>query len=64
MIRLTKSKAVGTGLLAFTGNAMAAVPTDVTEALNTARVDGVTIAGTVLGVIIAIAVFRYIRRAL
>lgn len=60
----TKALAVGTGALALSGNALAAVPTDVTDALATAKADGTTIAGTVLGVIIAIAVFRYIRKAL
>ena len=44
--------------------AMAAVPADVTTALETAQTDGVTVAGLVLGVIIAIAAFKYIRRAL
>lgn len=43
---------------------MAAVPEGVTTALTDAKTDGVTIAGLVLGVIIAIAAFKYIRRAL
>ncbi|QXP85486.1 major capsid protein [Methylococcus sp. Mc7] len=59
-----KAAAAGTGALALSGNALAAVPTDVTDALTAAKADGTTIAGTVLGVIIAIAVFRYIRKAL
>lgn len=42
----------------------AAVPAGVTTALETASTDGVTIAGVVLGVIVAIAAFKYIRRAL
>ncbi|MFG8300109.1 major capsid protein [Pseudomonas aeruginosa] len=50
------------GLLA--GQAMAAVPAEVTSALNDAKADGVAIGGVVLGVIIAIAAFKYIRRAL
>ncbi|RTA85455.1 hypothetical protein EJ591_22855 [Pseudomonas aeruginosa] len=50
------------GLLA--GQAMAEVPAAATTALNEAKADGVAIGGTVLGVIIAIAAFKYIRRAL
>lgn len=50
------------GLLA--GQAMAEVPAEVTSALTQAKADGVAIGGVVLGVIIAIAAFKYIRRAL
>ncbi|HHG4399036.1 TPA: major capsid protein [Pseudomonas aeruginosa] len=50
------------GLLA--GQAMAEVPAAATTALTDAQNDGVAIGGTVLGVIISIAVFKYIRRAL
>lgn len=50
------------GLLA--GQAMAEVPAEVTSSLNAAKVDGVAVGGVVLGVIIAIAAFKYIRRAL
>ncbi|HBO2691751.1 TPA: phage coat protein [Pseudomonas aeruginosa] len=50
------------GLLA--GQAMAEVPAAATTALTDAQRDGVAIGGTVLGVIISIAVFKYIRRAL
>lgn len=50
------------GLLA--GQAMAEVPAEATSALNTAKADGVAIGGVVLSVIIAIAAFKYIRRAL
>lgn len=46
------------------GQAMAAVPTEVTAALDTAKADGVTVAGIVLVVIIAIAAFKFIRKAL
>lgn len=51
-------------LAATTGSAFAEVPTEVTTALDGAKADGVTIAGVVLTVIIAIAAFKYIRRAL
>ncbi|WP_075122788.1 major capsid protein [Pseudomonas aeruginosa] len=50
------------GLLA--GQAMAEVPAEVTSSLNVAKADGVAVGGVVLGVIIAIAAFKYIRRAL
>ncbi|EMT5005238.1 hypothetical protein WMQ87_006327 [Pseudomonas aeruginosa] len=50
------------GLLA--GQAMAEVPAAATTALTEAQADGVAVGGTVLGVIIAIAAFKYIRRAL
>jgi hypothetical protein len=51
-------------LTASVSSAFAAVPGDVTTALADAKSDGVNIAGTVLGVIIAIAAFKYIRKAL
>lgn len=53
---------VGSSL--FAGAALAAVPTEVTTALTDAKTDGVTVAGIVLTVVIAIAAFKYIRRAL
>lgn len=46
------------------GSAFAALPTEVTDALDTAKTDGVAMAGIVLAVIIAIAAFKFIRRAL
>lgn len=46
------------------GQAMAAVPAAVTTALEDAKTDGVTVAGVVLVVIIAIAAFKFIRKAL
>lgn len=55
---------VGTGLAVAGGNAMAAVPTEVSTALSDAKADGVTVAGLVLVVIIAIAAFKFIQRAL
>lgn len=50
--------------LGFVSSVFAAVPAGVTTALDTASTDGVTIAGSVLAVIVAIAAFKYIRRAL
>lgn len=45
------------------GSAMAAVPTDVTTALGDAKTDSLTVAGLALVVIIAIAAFKYMRKA-
>ena len=60
-------RAVG-GAVAVTAisaqQAFAAVPAEVTTALSDAKADGVTVAGVVLVVIIAIAAFKFIRKAL
>lgn len=55
---------LGSALTLAAGNAMAAVPTEVTTALTDAKADGLTVAGIVLGIIIAIAAFKFIRKAL
>lgn len=55
--------AAAVGLLSVQ-QAQAALPTGVTDALDAAKTDGVEVAGIVLGVIIAIAAFKFIRRAL
>jgi len=54
---------VAAGLLT-TQQAFAALPADVTTSLGDAKTDGLTVAGVVLGIIIAIAAFKFIRRAL
>lgn len=46
------------------GTAYAEVPAAVTTALTDAKADGVEVAGLVLVVIIAIAAFKYVRKAL
>lgn len=46
------------------GQVFAAVPAEVTTALGDAKADGLTVAGLVLVIIIAIAAFKFIRRAL
>lgn len=56
--------ATGAGLMVAAGNSMAALPTEVTTALDGAKTDGVQAAGLVLVVIIAIAAFKFIRKAL
>lgn len=62
-LRRSLGASAAVGLLAVQ-QAQAALPTGVTDALDTAQVDGTTLAGLVLAVIIAIAAFKYIRRAL
>lgn len=42
----------------------AAVPTTVTDALAAAETDSTTVAALVIGIIVAIAAFRYMRRAI
>lgn len=51
-------------LVLAAGSAHAALPEGVKSALDQAQTDGVEVGGMVLGVIIAIAAFKYIRRAL
>ncbi len=47
-----------------TGSAFAAVPTEVTTALSDATGDAATIGAGVLVLIVGIAAFKYMRRAL
>lgn len=56
--------AAGSGALMFAGQAYAAVPAEVTTALEDAKTDAMTVGGLVLVVIIAIAAFKFIRRAI
>lgn len=65
-LQFVRRAVVGSALaVGFAANqAFAAVPADVTTALNDAKADGVTVAGVVLVVIIAIAAFKFIRKAL
>lgn len=50
-------------LTAFTAAAHAAVPGEVISALDDAKTDSIQIAGLALVIIIAIAAFKYMRRA-
>lgn len=50
-------------LSAFAGSVFAAVPTEVSTALTDAKADSMTIAGLALVIIIAIAAFKFMRRA-
>lgn len=44
--------------------AFAAVPTTVSDALTAASADAVVVAGLVVAIIVAIAAFKYMRRAI
>ena len=56
--------AAGAGALMLAGQVHAAVPAEVTTALADAKTDGLVVAGAVLVVIISIAAFKFIRRAI
>lgn len=56
--------AVGTALLTLGASAFAAVPAEVTTALGDMKTDSLTIAGLVLVAVIAIAAFKFMRRAI
>lgn len=62
---IAKKFAIGSAI-AFAGilPAMAAVDAAVTTSLSDAKADGATVGGAVLVVVVAIAAFKYIRRAL
>lgn len=55
---------LGASLLAFGGAAMAAVPTEVSDATAAMKADGLVVAGAVLVAIIAIAAIKFIRKGL
>lgn len=59
-----KIAAVGTSLAVMSGQALAAVPADVTTALTDAKADGVTVATAVLIAVVAIFAFKLMRRGL
>lgn len=50
--------------LASVGVASAAVDAGVTTAISNAGTDGATIGGAILGVLVAIVAFKYLRKAL
>lgn len=58
-----KIAAIGTGLSVAAGNAFAAVPADVTTALADAKTDSLVVAAAVLGIVIAVAAFRFMKGA-
>lgn len=50
-------------LSALAGSVFAAVPAEVSSALTDAKADSLTVAGLALVIIIAIAAFKFMRRA-
>jgi len=62
MQKLKALFAVGSTVVA--GSAFAAVPTEVTTAITAAGTDAAVIGGAVLVVIVGIAAFKYMRRAM
>lgn len=51
-------------LAAFAGSAFAVVPVEVTTALADAKTDSLVVAGLALVIIVAIAAFKFMRRAI
>lgn len=65
MRKFRESLKFGAGALTVAaGNAMAAVPGDVTTALGDAKTDGVTVATAVLVAVVAIYAFKLMRKGL
>ena len=60
----TKLAAAGAAALGFVSSAQAAVPAAVTTAITDAGTDAATVGGLVLVVIVGIASFKYLRKAL
>lgn len=59
-----KIASVVTGFVASTSAAFAAVPVAVTTALSDGLADATTVAGAALIIVVGVAVFKYMRRAL
>lgn len=60
----TFSRLGAVSLLATAGSAFAAVPAEVTTAIEAMKTDGLVVAGAVLVAIIAIAAIKFLRRAM
>lgn len=60
----TRIALVPAAVLASAGSAFAAVPAEVTTALSDMKTDGLVIAGAVLVAVIALAAFKFMRRAI
>lgn len=56
--------AISAGSAVMVGNAFAAVPTEVSTELATAKTDAVSVAGLVITIVVAIAAFLFMRRAI
>ena len=55
---------LASAVMGVASSAMATVPTEVTTAVTDMKADGLTVAGAVLGAIIAIAAIKFIRKGL
>jgi len=55
---------VSAGSVLLVSNAMAALPTEVSTELATAKTDAVAAAGLVIVIVVAVAAFRFIRGAI
>lgn len=60
----TKLAAAGTAVLGFVSSAHAALPASVSTSITDVGTDAATIGGLVLVVIVGIAGFKYLRKAL
>lgn len=60
----TRAAAVPAIVLATAAPAFAAVPSEVSDALTEMKADALVVAGLVLVAIIALAAFKFIRRAI
>ena len=56
-------KVAGTSMV-LVGSALAAVPVEVTTALTDAKADAITVAGSVIAIVVAIAAFLFMRKAI
>jgi hypothetical protein len=61
-MQLINRAAIGASLAGLAGSVLAAVPTEVTTALDTMQDDALTVAGLVLVAIIAVAAFKFMRK--
>lgn len=55
--------ATGAGVMVLSGSAMAAVPTAVTDALTDGLADVATVAGAAFLIVVAVAVWRHLKKA-
>lgn len=58
----TRLALIPAAALSAAGSAFAAVPTEVTTALDTMKADALVVAGLVLVAIIAVAAFKFMRK--
>lgn len=59
----TRLSLIPAAMVAAGGNAIAAVPSEISDAIDTMQADATTIAGAVLVAIIAVLAFKFLRKA-